>query len=378
MIPVKYFSSEMIGAPRISGTPGDIVTTLEACLVTGFNLQTVQSIVVTAGVATVTFGTAHGFIDGQVVLIAGAEQSALNGECRVASADTNSFNFSTTQTDVTATGTISAKVAPAGWEKVFSATQRGAFRSTNIESTRLFCYVDDTRDQYALATSFEDMTDIDSGVGASPPAADVSTDSDAYSWKKSDTINTNPRPWRIIADGEFFYLLIAWQQAFPDDHGVYFFGDAVSFNSNDLYSAVIGGHSSPTAQLDDKFFYLSNVHAGYHWARDHTSTAPIKGGRCGVSGLCSYAYEGVVYPNGTNTDVLFFVPLCTEGSSSSSVARGLLPGSLQPLQKGTWVSGERFVCNVAGNFLGREIVIVNSKAFGLQSRFAFDITGPWR
>lgn len=62
----------------------------------------------TIGVATATTASAHGFSDGDPVLIAGANQSAYNGTFNITYISTTSFSYKTTSVPVTATGTITA------------------------------------------------------------------------------------------------------------------------------------------------------------------------------------------------------------------------------------------------------------------------------
>ena len=51
---VKWFTSDMRGAPVVSGTAGTLIAMLDACLVTGFGVVTATSVTVSGGVATAT------------------------------------------------------------------------------------------------------------------------------------------------------------------------------------------------------------------------------------------------------------------------------------------------------------------------------------
>ena len=61
---VKYFHSSQVGAPVMSqgGAAGLLIALLDACLVDGFGLKTVDSIVVASGVATANVSTGHSAI----------------------------------------------------------------------------------------------------------------------------------------------------------------------------------------------------------------------------------------------------------------------------------------------------------------------------
>ena len=69
---VKHFRSNMTGAPTLNGVAGALIGVLDACLVNGFNLKTIDSLAVAAGVATASVGGGHGYEPDTVVLIAGA------------------------------------------------------------------------------------------------------------------------------------------------------------------------------------------------------------------------------------------------------------------------------------------------------------------
>ena len=58
---VKFFNSEMIGAPQTWGYSNEITSVLDACLVNGFGQTNVQSLVVSNNVATVTIGAEQCF-----------------------------------------------------------------------------------------------------------------------------------------------------------------------------------------------------------------------------------------------------------------------------------------------------------------------------
>ena len=135
---VKYFTSAMAGAPQLNTTAGCLIAMLDACLIDGFGLKTADSVVVASNIATLTVAAGVGFADHAVVLIAGATPAGLNGEKRILSKTTTTITFDATGiSDQTASGTITAKLAPAGWQKQFSATNLAAYRSTDPASTAI-------------------------------------------------------------------------------------------------------------------------------------------------------------------------------------------------------------------------------------------------
>lgn len=110
---VKYYHSELPGAPVLSGTAGAMAAVLDACLVNGWGLLTAQSATVSGGVCTLTFAVGHAFEPLTVALVAGAGVAAINGEQRVTGTTTNTISFAAPGVpDGSVSGTITAKVAP--------------------------------------------------------------------------------------------------------------------------------------------------------------------------------------------------------------------------------------------------------------------------
>lgn len=227
--PVKWFASDQAGAPACSGQVGAMLSILDACLVNGFNLLTLDSIVVASNVATGTKAS-HGYKLHQVITIAGASPAGLNGEWRVTGIATNTFTFATTGiSDQTATGTISAKASPAGWLKPYTGTNKAAWRSQNSGSSQALLRVDDTVGLYSTATGYETMSDIDTGTNSFGP----------HYFKKSDAASAAARPWVLVADDRGFYLGVAWSNTTVYDF--YHFGDFDSLVSGDGWACRLQG-----------------------------------------------------------------------------------------------------------------------------------------
>jgi hypothetical protein len=77
---VKFFHSGMAGAPTLNGTAGSLVSVLTACLVNGFAVSAVASLVVADEIATVTMAGSHPAEVGSVVAVSGASPGGLNGK----------------------------------------------------------------------------------------------------------------------------------------------------------------------------------------------------------------------------------------------------------------------------------------------------------
>lgn len=195
---VKWYTFTNTSAPQLSNAFGVMVDLLDACLVNGFGSQTISTMTASGTTVTVTFGTAHNFLQYQVIEIAGATPSAYNGQFRILTVpNSTSFTFqlASAPSSSTATGTMTCKLPGLGWEKSFSGTQKAAYRSLNtLLPARPYLRVDNSLDpvytssyaKYAKVGIVETMTDIDtmSGVqapydGASPTKNWVGTGSGA-------------------------------------------------------------------------------------------------------------------------------------------------------------------------------------------------------
>lgn len=149
-VEVCWFDSGMAGAPTLPGnTQGAVIGVLDACLVNGFNSQTLTSLVVSGGVATAT-KTSHGFWDHTVVQITGATPADLNGKKRITRVNADSFTFEAVgMANGTATGTIIAKMAPGGWTKTTISTNVCYYTKPSLIFTTWALYLDDAYNAYA-------------------------------------------------------------------------------------------------------------------------------------------------------------------------------------------------------------------------------------
>jgi hypothetical protein len=388
---VKYFHSAMGDAPVLNGVAGSLIGVLDACLVNGFQLKTVDSIVVASNVATVSISAGHTYEVDSVVLIAGATPAGLNGQKRVLSATTNNLTFATTGiSDQTATGTIDARLAPAGWEKPFSGTNLAVYRSPNVEGTRMFLRVDDSVAQNGRAVGYENMTDVNSGTGAFPTNVQVSG---GLWWPNASSTATTARPWLVIADDRTFYVWVNTGTTATDVDGfLYGFGDFSSFKSGDAYSAFITGTTTnivtATAASAQTLGYcdLAGDTALSQWvARSFTAIGgSVQTSRRPESFGTADAYSGntasVPYPNPVDNALLLSRTLVTETSTTlRGVVRGLM---FVPHALGTVSFPHRTKIDGQGPLAGRKLMMVRNAGgpaatTATQAGNFIDITGPW-
>ena len=243
---VKWARSTMPGAPVLTRAAGSLIALLDALLVNGWGVQTATSVVVASGVATATFATDHAAARHGVVLVAGVTGAlaGLNGEQKVTAVEPNKIKWATTEADGTAAGTITIKMAGAGWTKPFSGTNLAAYKSASPAAHGQFLRIADTTAGYARAVGYENMTAISTGTGLFPSAAQLNG---GYYWGKNDeTSGTNAVPWVFASDGRFFYLFAqacinssgGWARSFTPMS----FGDLVPESpSGDPYATVVTG-----------------------------------------------------------------------------------------------------------------------------------------
>lgn len=204
---VKYITSEQRGSPTINGTAGTLIAALDALFTTGRGVTTALGITVSGGIATAALTSGQSFDRDAVVLVEGATPGALNGEARVLSTGAAFITWATSAPDGVATGTITIKYAPqTSWEKVFSATNKAVYRSTDVTGNRHHLRVDDTGTTAARVRGFETMTDVDTGTGPFPTNAQIP--GGGYWWKNTFTA-ASPVRWMMFSDERFLLLAIA-------------------------------------------------------------------------------------------------------------------------------------------------------------------------
>lgn len=364
---VRVFQSTDSGAPSLSGTAGTLIDVLDACLQNGYGEVTIDTLVVASDVATVTDSTGHGFTMlgnvGPVVRISGATPAGLNGDWRITVLSATQFTFATTGiTDQTASGTIVAKRAPAGFTKEFSGTNLAAYRSDDVTGTRMYLRVNDTNASYATVQMFEAMSDINTGTGGSTVY---------YAGKDTGTLS---RPWIVISDGRMLYWLLNVYLSNPASWLITgAFGDIESYRSGDAYSSLIVGAGDSGLNYGGSLKILNNaIYA--QLARSYTQI----GGAIAslfrshyLSGSAAGS-AGNPYPNPVDNGFHAWPIEVWEGSS---LARGLMPGLWNPLHPASALSQGLVITDVPQ--LSEHTLWVRELSND-SAALAFDITGPWR
>jgi len=384
---VYTFDSSMTGAPVLSGTAGALRAVLKACMVDGFGAGAVATLTVAAGIATASFAGAHPYRVGTIAQFGGATPAGLNGQKRILSTTASAVTFDATGiADGAATGTITHKVAAAGWQELFagSVTNVLCLKPTVVEATGCVLRIDDTGTTNARVRAYEAMTDASTGVGPTPLESQLAG---GLFWPKSSTANATARTWFLVADERGFYLAVA--PAGGDRYTLLYGGDIASLKSGDAYGYLITGNhadqTNATAVPDGCVGYSHrSARAGAYMVRSYTaigqSTAVQRLG-AHHNGSTADAYAGTAgyslgtYPNGPNNGLMTGVlELHALGT------RGTLPGLLHPVQDCGNAFATGAIVDGTDDLAGRRLTAVRTAppAGAVVAGTVFiDITGPW-
>lgn len=379
---IKFLHSGMTGATTNNNAVGSIIAILDAALLNGFGTGNVDSLVVTGNVATATRSAGHPFEVGAVVEIAGASPAALNGQHRVLSKTTTTYTFETSGvSDQTATGSITHKVAPLGWEKPFNATNLAVYRSLDLTGTRCALRVNDTPSQYALVRGYKSMVDIDTGLDPFPDQA-TQLAATYFLWQR----NIGGAPggqWAIIGDKKRFYF---WLQ-FNTDGSLpysctYYFGDFISYRLGDAFACMLGAHPNNgfnnNAESSAWSMGRSYFEDGMYAPRNVTGIGIASrlrkiGNPIGTSNTWTYlsGSGGTVYPNTADNSILLYESFLKDFTPDN--VRGKLPGQYLVSQNVISTIGHRTLVEGVLGYPGRKFFTLNNQ----QSVTLYDITGPW-
>lgn len=388
---VSYITNTMRGAPVINGnTPGCLLAVLDALLINGWGLAAASTLVVAGGIATATFANATPWEVGAVIEVGGATPAAINGRARVLASSGNTLTFATSAGDGSYGGSIGIKYASAGWEKVFTGTNKAVYRSTDVTGARFDLRVDDSNNLFARVRGFEVMSDVDTGTGPFPTDALMS--GGGY-WHKSVTSNATANAYLLAADGRLILQAIALGGSSSSATAVYGFGEGVHASvSGDAFATVlsVAGLQGP-----------NNTHYG-GLSGASADGSPSNGAAFfarGWQGLGGAVYARPVPESGSAISLsgadatLGSAPAATDGRIR--MARMLLkdqgaPGVLRSVVAGCWfvpqlLDSGLFLAPFALNdgsadLAGRRLAAVFvGSSYASRTGTAFvDVTGPWR
>lgn len=392
---VKYILSTMANAPTSNGASGSFIALLEAFLVTGWDTKALTSLVVAGGVATATWTGSHSALEHAVILVQGVtDKTALNGEQKVTGKQPNTLTFACPGVaDGAAAGTISIKMAPAGWSKPFSAAGKAVFKSTAVEAFGggMCLRVDDSGTTSARVVAYESMSDVDTGLGPFP--APVQMPGGGY-WTKSTVASATPAAYAMFADARFFF----WH-AIPAFAANATYLGGVTRGFGDLLARRQAG--DPFA-VDLNYSAVQAVNSQYEGSFDNQRNVPQHATPRDFTGLGSAVLNIVnPYVGGTSNSgsdiTLGEFPSRYSGElfmsrefiapSTGQPPRADVPG-IRTIPQTKVADSLKFGDRVpgTGDLAGRTLLVVNPVTTGFTGVVAsgttgatlFDITGPWR
>lgn len=389
---VKWAVSSMVGAPTLSGTAGSLIALLDAFLVNGFGTKAVDSAQVTGGVCRMAITGASAAKDHSVIQLTGVTGGgvALNGLQRVKTATPSYVEFACDLPDGSLTGTITFKIAPLGWEKIFSRTNVAVYRPIDLQSSRFYLRVDDTGTTQARVNIYESMTDVDTGFNPVPAASVVAG---GYYWWKRSGAGAQGVEWALVGDSRGLYFApMPWQAVGTTGSYGYvtcYAGDGKSYRSGDTFGPVLTGATDANSTG-------GSVHGNVFAAEAVTYRSLLR--RSSGVGL-SVTSERTAYgqyhsgqngpfgplPNVTDNGLYLCPILYSDGGTLvTNGVRGEFPGALSCLHSGvpaTMGYGwgiERGQGTYAGKNLLRLHSDVQPNSNSNPGTGFIDITGPWR
>lgn len=381
------FDHTMPGALQLTGVVGSLRNILKTYLVDGAGAGPVATLTVASGVATATYASGHPFKPGVIGQLAGATPAALNGLKPILTTTTNTVTFAAPGVaDGPATGSITSKLAPAGWQEMFAGALANviALKPSVVEATGCVLRVDDTGTTNARVVAYEAMSDISTGVGACPLPAQASG---GLFWPKSGSASATARPWFLIADERGFYLAVSPQGT--DRCTLIYSGDIDSLKSGDAYSYLITGNQSDqtaAATVPDGCMGYSgrSARTGAYMARAHTAIGQsVAVQRLGAhhNGSAADAYAGTVgysvgtYPNGPNNGLMIgALELHALG------IRGTSPGLIHPVQDCGNAFATGAILDGTDDLAGRRLMAIRTAppaGAAVAGTVFIDVTGPW-
>lgn len=177
------------------------------------------------------------------------------------------------------------------WEKVFTGTNKAAYRALNGE--RYYLRVDDSAAQYAAVRGFATMSDVDTGTGQFPN----NTQQTNWNWFKSNTADSTARTYLAICTDRFMLILVSggWSGGGQD---LYFFGEPKKTNTADTGSTVLsaypGTSMGTSGFLIGQQLSLQSINNGYATpGNNQRSMLPFAKSADGSSAAAAGIFHGI-------------------------------------------------------------------------------------
>ena len=383
---MKWFSSDMAGAPVLNGTAGSLIGVLNACLITGFGMTTVRSGTVADGQAVLTVDNANGYKPEATLLIEGVTGTcaALNGERRIVAVTTNTITVKATGVaNGTLDGAVTLKYAPAGWTSPFTDTNVAVYKQGDVTATGVLLRVDDTAPATVRVCGYESMTDAHTGDGKTPSQSQIA----GGGWWPKSSNGSVAVNWHVFASGSYVYYscysttpLYRGQTVFAGDI------DAHHPHDNSAWVLTCGtSNSNQTAYGSTCSVQTSGSRSGYFVRSLSNSAISIPSFWVGVqhnnvSNVASSGAENYSYGEYSGTEQNVTLPTCDvllyeSPTSSLYILRGKFPRLLHVATKvshNLFQDGE--IVRGTHDLNGRTLMAITSNGNGHAGAYLFDIS----
>lgn len=271
----------------------------------------------------------------------------------------------------------------AGWTEAFTGTNIAAFRAGG--GNQRYLRVDDSATATARIVGYESMSDVNTGVGPTPTAGQISGGGYIL---KSSTADATARPWLVIATDKAFYLWVGFSMTTAQGiagstlaQPIIFFGDYPSYKSGDQFNtaimcgigATISSHHSCTAvttvgsATSGIFSMRSYTQVGGSITIAKTYDSP-KGQGSSIMGAL-----GSTFPDPVTGGMMISPVHINE--NIALVTRGILPGFWAPLHNLPGSPGDVF--QGSGALAGKEFLLLDGSSGATRARCAIEISDTW-
>ncbi|MFM5629340.1 hypothetical protein ACET67_14845 [Aeromonas veronii] len=393
---VKWFASEMQGAPSLGDTSaGALAALLKAVLVTGFGTLTVNSLVwdATENAAKATISGGHAYKQDSVIEVGGAIPAAYNGEHRVKKVSSTEvwFELDGGNPGSAASGAMSMKVAPLGWTLTHESADGmvAIYRPTDVSASgNVSLRVDNTAFSGWTGTSNNYLAK----VALVEDVVDINTYTLIYEHRWPATKRYSDGRWDLVGDSQLFYFMPAYGGA--NYQFLYCFGYLKSVRPGDRYHAILNTYPTTSASDASRIWSyvagVANSSYGNDWpmfdsavyrvlARPYTQLFGIT--NWATKGMFTRPGVGLNVPNAPDNGLYMSSdPLLV--LETGNQLRGYLPGLVCPYATIASWDRKNFanLPALSGKILRfiRAGYAESQYTAGQITMLGFDLTGPWR
>lgn len=272
----------------------------------------------------------------------------------------------------------------AGWSAPYSGTNKIALRnSVAAGGSGMYCRIDDNGPgaggaREAFMTTYATMSDVDTGTGITPTAAQIA--GGAVS-RKSATADSTVRKWVIVADELTWYGLLEsnvasatermivgggqFESFVPGDASPYFCLGGISVNSTFGSNALISTTSLATPGANSGLW----LGQGYSGSGSAIRASVVAVGPTGLSG----SYTMMSDP-AAGSNERFFVPVMI---ASEGAIRGRLRGLYLALNNLSAVTNFSHVAGATGLPVGSLLTLGGVASGGIDGKIAIESALEW-